>query len=287
LVSLRLLDAWEERLTGLPDTTFSVHLPGGKRSARLNLYSASEAPLQAVVRQWGGTLKQGSLRQEIQDSARPFFLRVDSRLIVGSDEKLLAAQTNSKAVPLFVPAGMAFGTGQHATTAMCLRRLGEAMPAGSKGRMLDIGTGTGVLALAASALGWKATAFDNDPEAIRESRRNAARNPQIAPVSWSRADVGSYAPRVSFDVITANLYAEILAEHLPRISEWVAPDGIVIVSGILTEKESLVVRGAKNCQFRIDRRWKTGKWICLRLQKSQKRVQDKFLEAPKAHDPIV
>ena len=112
---------------------------------------------------------------------------------------------------LTIPAAMAFGTGDHATTSTCLRMLCDAAAAQPAGwEMLDLGTGTGILALAGRLLGAaRCDAFDFDPACIRAARENARQN-GIRQVAVTRADVLEWIPARQWYVVTANLYSEVL-----------------------------------------------------------------------------
>ncbi|MFQ3671150.1 MAG: 50S ribosomal protein L11 methyltransferase, partial [Verrucomicrobiia bacterium] len=162
-----------------------------------------------------------------------------------------------------IPAGMAFGTGQHATTAMCLRRLAEMIRPGSKGSMLDVGTGSGVLALAAARWGWRSEGMDYDPEAIREARRNGRRNGLGGEVRFRVAAVEEFEPEEPVDLVVANLFASMLERSLARMRGWVKGGGGMILSGILVDQEEGVRRAAEEVGIRIRRRWRLGKWVCL------------------------
>ncbi len=144
---------------------------------------------------------------------------------------------------LIIPAGAAFGTGEHATTAMSLRlleRVTRGRPAGW--RMLDAGTGSGILALAARRFGaGEVVAVDNDPRAIKTARANARSN-HIRGLEFVVGDVRKQV-RGKFDLIAANLYSELLAAVLPRFRRGLREDGRLILSGVLRRQERGIARG--------------------------------------------
>ena len=158
---------------------------------------------------------------------------------------------------LIIPAGAAFGTGEHATTALCLRMLKQVMQMGDV--ILDLGTGSGILALAASLLGAnRIIAIDNDPTAIRTAKQNAQLN-KIDNVTFRVADVRrcKFSPKI--DIVTANLFSELLIEILPKIKRVRS----LILSGILREQEADVRRaltGNKSDIIDVRRR---GKWVAI------------------------
>lgn len=137
------------------------------------------------------------------------------------------------AVQLNMDPGLAFGTGEHASTALCLDWLADAALDGR--RILDYGCGSGVLAIAALALGaYGATAVDIDPQALDATRTNAERNGlhgKIAAVSPTQLDRG-----LGFDVILANILSNTLAELAPVLLSLARPGTRIALSGILANQ---------------------------------------------------
>lgn len=132
---------------------------------------------------------------------------------------------------LVLDPGQAFGTGHHETTAVCLEAL-DAIPL--EGRtVLDLGTGSGVLAIAAALAGATVTAVDTDPLAVEAATGNAARNG--ARVTVAHGSVGVVAGR-TFDVVVANLYSATLARLAPALRDVVASDGTLVASGVGNER---------------------------------------------------
>lgn len=139
---------------------------------------------------------------------------------------------------LRIDPGMAFGTGLHATTALCLERIVELA---SPGPVLDVGTGTGILALAALLLGAKvAVATDNDPDALRVARENAEVNGLLAGLRLSGSDVAFM--KEQYPLVVANILAGPLAEMAPAMAKRVAPGGHLILSGILATQAEEVAQ---------------------------------------------
>jgi ribosomal protein L11 methyltransferase len=142
--------------------------------------------------------------------------------------------------------GLSFGTGQHATTAYCLRELVARREQGVKQSLLDVGTGSGVLAIAAAKLGYAPVrAFDCDPEAIRVARANARRNRVLAKLHLARRDLTKLAPKPAerYDVVCANLLAPLLLAERRRLAALVRRGGVLVVAGILG-REFAPVRAA-------------------------------------------
>jgi ribosomal protein L11 methyltransferase len=175
---------------------------------------------------------------------------------------------------LVIPAGAAFGTGEHMTTAMSLRtlesltrkRLVRGAQCGTRGRvpdkefsLLDLGTGSGILALAAARFGAKRIiAIDHDPIAIATAKENARRN-KIEQVDFRVADVRKWKFPERIDIITANLFSELLIEILPKLkcAEW------LILSGVLREQEHRLVCALKINRIDVVEMRRRGKWIAI------------------------
>jgi len=142
--------------------------------------------------------------------------------------------------------GMAFGTGAHPTTRMCLESLERICFGASGGRLpdavLDVGTGSGVLSIAAALMGaTRISALDIDPEAIRVTRENLQLNGLAELVQASTTDLGQLSGE--YGVVVANILAEELVRLSAQLTARLAPGGWLILSGILTEKADFVRAG--------------------------------------------
>ncbi len=137
---------------------------------------------------------------------------------------------------LWIDPSMAFGTGLHATTALCLERIVALSPVAS---ILDVGTGTGILAMGAQLLGAQtAVGIDNDPDAITVAQENAAKN--ALPTQLSTDDVTTLT--ATFPLVVANILAQPLIELAPAIAARVAPGGTLLLSGVLGTQADDVVK---------------------------------------------
>jgi ribosomal protein L11 methyltransferase len=154
--------------------------------------------------------------------------------------------------------GLAFGTGTHATTALCLEWLDSAQLHGK--RVIDYGCGSGVLAIAALKLGAAAAlAIDIDPQALIATRDNAQRN-QVAE-RLTVADPGS-APRAAAEVLLANILAEPLLQLAPAFAEFVVAGGDAVLSGIL-QNQAAAVASRYAAWFDMDPVTVRDDWACL------------------------
>jgi len=169
-------------------------------------------------------------------------------------------------VEVVLDPGMAFGTGTHPTTSLCLAALSDLLEARPGASVVDVGTGSGLLAIAAKKLGaGRVAGNDNDPIAVRVARENAAAN-GVA-LELSEAPVESIAGR--FDLVVANILANTLVELAPALAAKLTAGGVVLLSGILGHQEE-EVRAAYVAQGLTpfpggDRR--VGEWSLLALQR--------------------
>jgi len=140
-------------------------------------------------------------------------------------------------VEIVLDPGMAFGTGTHPTTSLCLAVLSDLLGERPGASVLDVGTGSGLLAIAARKLGaGQVVGTDNDPVAVRVARENADLNGVRL-----RLVVGPVEAQPGpFDLVVANILANTLAELAPAIAAQLAPGGVVLLSGILTPQEEEV-----------------------------------------------
>lgn len=171
---------------------------------------------------------------------------------------------------LVLDPGMAFGTGQHATTRACLEFVDQLAAENPDRSFLDVGCGSGILAIAAKLEGFRDVAgFDIDPDAVTNANENAVRN--HVDLTFVRGDLcnKSTLPDVektgdrAFDVVAANVLGPILIRFAKEISVLVAPGGCLILSGILDElyhdvRAAYEALGFRETASRLIGEWRTG-----------------------------
>lgn len=241
----------------------------GKVLIVVEVASSRKSDLEKLRRHFGGRIARLPRSWATPDAkVRP--LRIGRKLAILRRPDAGAAGSRKT---LIIPAGAAFGTGDHATTAMSLRLLAEVAPTLRKNwSLLDLGTGSGIFALAARRLGaGTVRAIDFDPSAIATARENARRN-NIRGIAFQIADIRALEFPYRIDLVTANLFSELLRKILPRLRE----AHRVILSGVLANQEDDLRRALRFHRFEIMVRRRRGKWIALlvRPAKSGKKRVD-------------
>jgi len=227
----------------------------------LQIYSAKVLPLRKLQNIYPGKIRKITLR-----SSSPFLLRIGHRLLITSDHRIVSSRDRS--IPrLKIRAGPAFGSGEHATTHLCLRYLTQFLLQYRKSNptVLDLGCGSGILALACAKLGVQALGWDLDPTAIQEAQRNAKVNRLSTKVSFAVSD----ALRIKLppaNLIIANLYDSLLLHLFPRLEKHRKTGTTLILSGILQGQENAVIRSARKLGWKLQRRGRLGRWHCLQFQ---------------------
>ncbi len=257
-------DVWWDRLSEVQDRLAITALAGAK-TIRLEAFQLTDTQAKKLRRTFGGQIAVQKKLKVLPAPAPRAPIRVRGKLVVVATdrERELAAKTLGRAKLLFIPAGMAFGTGDHATTSTCLRFLADVADelTGKPWEMLDLGTGTGILALAARLLGARRVeASDFDPDSVRTTKENARLN-GIAGVVVKKSDVRQWTPPRTWPVVVANLFSGLLIEAAPTIAAALTPDGRLIFSGILRDQEPSVLTALRAADLRIDRVVRRGKWV--------------------------
>lgn len=157
--------------------------------------------------------------------------------------------------------GAAFGTGQHATTMLCLRALEKMIHTGM--RVFDVGTGSGVLSIAAALLGAQEVhAYDFDPVAVRVAQENVQANHLTSQITVEVADLLAKAQGKA-DVICANIIAGVILRLLPEAPKYLRAGGYLLLSGIIADRVQEVQTKAEACGFTIEKRIMAKDWALL------------------------
>jgi ribosomal protein L11 methyltransferase len=276
-------DVWQERLAWLGQRLVIIVLTGYK-TLRIEAHQLTKAEADGLVREFRGQVRQAKplSAADLEPEPRPP-LTIGKELVVVGDESDCEQFSREKAPMLVIPASMAFGTGDHATTATCLRVLAETAKRFTvrKWEALDVGTGSGILAMAAKLFGArKVDAWDFDPIAVRVAKGNAKLN-GIRGVSFNRADVLKWKPARKWDVVLANVYGPVLIEASRQIAAAVAPDGNLILSGILREQSEEVIAAFDPLGLEFERVVRKGKWVTLLARKSRTQRRSLSKRSPK------
>lgn len=161
--------------------------------------------------------------------------------------------------------GMAFGTGEHESTKMCLRFL-QALGVEGKS-VIDIGTGSGILALASAKLGASTVeAYDIDDNAVKAAKENAALNGLEDKLKVDNANLLDKTSG-KFDIVLANITADVLITLSATLGEYMKKDGMVIISGIILKREDDVKKAFIKAGFKIVERMNMGEWLGFKLMR--------------------
>jgi len=175
-------------------------------------------------------------------------------------------------IPMRIEAGMAFGTGHHETTAQCLSVLSDLARKRGFTNVLDLGCGTGLLAIGAAVL-WKRAvlASDIDPVAVEVTIANARAN-RVAPMIRAVVADGLSHPTLAagapYDLIIANILAGPLTRLAPGITAALAPAGVLVLSGLLNNQENMLLSFYHG--LRLKERRRDGPWSALVLEKARR-----------------
>ncbi len=257
----------EETLRQYAGNNLAIIDRAGRECLRLEVACNSRTQGRELFNNFGGRVEKlprdWLKRVSRATASKP--LKIGKRLVITN-----VGGTSSRRLPhrsasyLAIPAGAAFGTGEHVTTAMLLRMLEENTRKMKPGwSAVDIGTGSGILALAAKRFGaGRVLAIDMDSLAISAARANAHLN-EIGGIEFRLADVRKWRPQGQFDIIVANLFSELLLDILPRLRTKLRRGGCLILSGVLRSQECELIRALRLNKFVVVQARRRAKWIAM------------------------
>ncbi len=262
-------EVWEERFYG--NQNFVITRLRSGKFLRVDLYCKREGDALKLMGQFGGVVRNLKEVDWVAESARPVPpVKIRDSLLVTSETNTVRLrelqESRGDRALVIIPAEMAFGTGDHVTTSSCLRFLAdEARSRQSRcWSMLDVGCGTGVLAIAASLLGAAGCeAMDIDPKAVSVARCNVERN-KADGVEVLQSDLDDWTPGRSYDVIMANLFATVLQRSFVKMADALAVGGSLILSGVLQDQWDETKEVAQAAGLTFDVVQKRGKWIAAK-----------------------
>jgi len=259
-------DVWPERLAEFVDRLAITSIAGSK-SSRIEIFALSQKEANRLVKEFGGTAAKQT-RDWLQAPAKPRPpIKIRGKLSIVTR----AADRPADGKPaLIIPAGMAFGTGEHATTLNCLRFLADlAAKQTEPWELIDLGCGSGIIALAARLLGAKKVeAGDFDPDCVRTAKENVEIN-ELTGVAVKKLDVFSWEPKRTWPLVAANLYSTILIEIAPKLHRALAPGGTLIFSGVMRDQEKDVTAAFKKAGLKVGEVKRQGKWIAALATKAK------------------
>ena len=239
-----------------------IRKPGRKR-LEMEIVCRSRGDSAALRKEFGGcveALPRNWLKRFARAESKP--IKIGERLVVSNVGGTLVSRLSRHKgrSHIIIPASLAFGTGEHATTATSLRLLEQLTRCWNPGWSLaDLGSGSGILALAGKCFGaGQVIGIDNDPAAISVAKSNARLN-KIHGVTFQLGDVLKWNPTQKNDVITANLYIDLLIEILPKLRG----AGWLILSGILRSQREELLSALQRNHLEVISSKQRGKWIAI------------------------
>ncbi|MDP6933581.1 MAG: 50S ribosomal protein L11 methyltransferase [Myxococcota bacterium] len=213
-----------------------------------------ELQVETVLNGWGRVGEPEWVEQVEEDWAVDW--KAQFRAIRISERLVVAPPWEAQEGDLVIEPGMAFGTGEHPSTRACLEAIDRLASPGMS--CLDVGMGSGVLALAAAQRGMRVRGVDIDADSVRTARANADRNDLVA--EFDDTPLGQVGGR--FDLVVANIYAEVLVQLAPDLQRVLG--GRLVLAGILQDRAGLVEEALRD--LRLVQRSTDGDWVCLELE---------------------
>jgi len=189
--------------------------------------------------------------------------RITDRIVIKPDWKDHTPEPDD--IVIHLDPGMAFGTGTHPTTSMCIRMIEQFLVPGSQ--FLDVGTGSGILMIAAAKLGAKQlTGIDTDELAVGISRENLIKN-RIDPLLYTLVCTTlDQTQETTYELIAANIIAQVIVDVMPDLKKRMAINGVAILSGIIRERKPDVLAALEKSSLRIIHEINEEEWVALAVK---------------------
>ncbi|MDO5021811.1 MAG: 50S ribosomal protein L11 methyltransferase [Eubacteriales bacterium] len=185
-------------------------------------------------------------------------LHIGKRFVIKPSWENYTAQNDE--IVIEIDPGLAFGTGLHETTAMCLTLIEEKLKGGS---LLDIGTGSGILSIAAAKLGaTNVLGIDRDNLAVEAAENNIKINNVEDKVKISMGDLAK-GINTRFDLVVSNILAEAIVQLIPSLSGLLNKNGFFIASGIVRDKEGIVIESLEQHGFMVEKIMHKADWTAI------------------------
>ena len=252
------VDLIEQELLDKPRDTVIIHMylePGASPVETLALIQArmEAAGIAYTVE------TEGVEQEDWQNGWRKYYHPMD----IGKRLAIVPSwqEYDTDRVKLILDPGLAFGTGGHETTSLCLEALDERVRGGE--RVLDIGTGSGILAIGAAMLGAKdVLAIDIDPVAVRVAKENIEHNHLSDRVRAVEGNLLASSDGVC-DLCVANIIADVICMFAQPLVDHIVPGGLFICSGIIKEREQDVVNALTAADYTILETKRKGEWVAM------------------------
>ncbi|MCL5111027.1 MAG: 50S ribosomal protein L11 methyltransferase [Chloroflexi bacterium] len=258
------VDVLDGEVVADPDSpvTLRTYLPLDDSAAAKRLEIQKGLWILGMLRQVGDLTERELAEADWAEAWKAHFYvhRVGRRLVIKPSWREYEPKPGDAIVEL--DPGMAFGTGLHPTTRLCLQALEDLVVPGQS--VLDLGTGSGILAIAAARLGARSVlALDTDPVAVDAATANVAANGLSQTVTVAAGTLPQAEPQIHYDLVVANIIARVIVELAPALAAALRPGGTLIASGVLAERGSEVAAALARARLVLAERRQSGDWLAL------------------------
>ena len=270
---------YEDRFLGMGQTNAVIKQLASSNRLRVEVFLDNQNEANHLIDEFGGKinkLENIDWAKKNSISNRPL-IKIRDQIIVSDNSNPTHLKDIKNKYPnkkiIAIPAALAFGTGDHATTSTCLRMVVDISKKYKKEKrnwsLFDIGLGTGILAISARLMGaHEVEGFDFDPNAITIANRNININ-SIDNIRVYEKDLFDWFPSKdkTWDVITANIFANVLNPNLNKIWNSVAANGHLLLSGVLKEHHESVIKTSNENGMPEPNIHLKGKWVSFHYKK--------------------